>query len=152
MLDELGLDAFVKTSGGKGLHIIVPLRRKAGWEEVKAFSKAFAQFMAHQLPDRFSATSGPKNRVGKIFIDYLRNNRGSSTVCAYSARARPGLAVSVPIARDELHNLHSAAQWTIFNLRERLDSLKGNPWTGYANRQTLTAKMWKQLGARPQHA
>src|SRR5690554_6423866 len=152
VLDELGLDAFVKTSGGKGLHIIVPLRRKAGSDEVKAFSKAFAQFMAHQLPDRFSATSGPKNRVGKIFIDYLRNNRGSSTVCAYSARARPGLAVSVPIARDELHNLHSAAQWTIFNLRERLDSLKGNPWDGYANRQTLTAKMWKQLGARPPHA
>lgn len=149
VLDELGLDAYLKTSGGKGLHIIVPLQRKAGWDEVKAFSKAFAQFMAHQLPDRFSATSGPKNRVGRIFIDYLRNNRGSSTVCAYSVRARPGLAVSVPIARDELHTLHSAAQWTIFNLRERLSALKGNPWDGYENRQTLSATMWKKLGGTP---
>ena len=149
VLDELGLDAYLKTSGGKGLHIIVPLKREAGWDVVKAFSKAFARFMAHQLPDRFSATSGPRNRVGKIFIDYLRNNRGSSTVCAYSVRARPGLPVSVPIARDELHDLHGAAQWTIFNLRERLDALNGNPWDGYANRQTLTPKMWKQLGAKP---
>ncbi|WP_027590320.1 DNA ligase D [Pseudomonas sp. RL] len=149
VLDELGLDAYLKTSGGKGLHIIVPLQRKSGWDEVKTFSKAFARFMAQQLPDRFSATSGPKNRIGKIFIDYLRNNRGSSTVCAYSVRARPGLPVSVPIARDELHDLHGAAQWTIFNLRERLDALNGNPWDGYANRQTLTPKMWKQLGAKP---
>ena len=149
VLDELGLDAYLKTSGGKGLHIIVPLKRKAGWDEVKAFSKAFARFMAHQLPDRFSATSGPKNRIGKIFIDYLRNNRGSSTVCAYSVRARPGLAVSAPIAREELQCLHSAAQWTIFNLRERLDALPKDPWHGYENRQTLTAKMWKQLGAKP---
>ena len=149
VLDELGLDAYLKTSGGKGLHIIVPLQRKAGWDEVKTFSKAFARFMAQQLPDRFSATSGPKNRIGKIFIDYLRNNRGSSTVCAYSVRARPGLAVSVPIARDELHDLHGAAQWTIFNLRERLDALEDDPWQGYENRQTLTAKMWKQLGAKP---
>ncbi|KHO64188.1 DNA ligase D [Pseudomonas flexibilis] len=149
VLDELGLDAYLKTSGGKGLHIIVPLKREAGWDVVKAFSKAFARFMAHQLPDRFSATSGPRNRVGKIFIDYLRNNRGSSTVCAYSVRARPSLPVSVPIARDELHDLHSAAQWTIFNLRDRLDALNGNPWDGYANRQTLTPKMWKQLGAKP---
>ncbi|KHL70036.1 ATP-dependent DNA ligase [Pseudomonas flexibilis] len=149
VLDELGLDAYLKTSGGKGLHIIVPLQRKAGWDEVKTFSKAFARFMAQQLPDRFSATSGPKNRIGKIFIDYLRNNRGSSTVCAYSVRARPGLAVSVPIVRDELHDLHGAAQWTIFNLRERLDALEDDPWQGYENRQTLTAKMWKQLGAKP---
>mgnify|MGYP002351698226 CR=1 FL=1 len=147
VLDELGLDAFLKTSGGKGLHIIVPLQRKAGWDEVKAFSKAIARFMAHQLPDRFSATSGPKNRVGKIFVDYLRNNRGSSTVAAYSVRARPGLPVSVPIARAELHGLHSAAQWTIANLRERLAGLQGDPWQGYANRQRITRAMWKQLGA-----
>src|SRR5690606_14316480 len=100
--DELGLQAFLKTSGGKGLHIIVPLARRAGWDEVKGFAKALAQFMTRQLPERFTATSGPKNRVGRIFIDYLRNGRGASTVAAYSARARPGLPVSVPIHRDEL--------------------------------------------------
>jgi bifunctional non-homologous end joining protein LigD len=105
VLDELGLQAFVKTSGGKGLHLVVPLARRDGWETVKAFAKAIAQFMAQQLPERFSATSGPKNRVGKIFIDYLRNARGASTVAAYSVRARPGLPVSVPVSREELKGL-----------------------------------------------
>ena len=105
--------------------------------------------MAADFPERYVATATKTRRSGRIFIDYLRNNRGSSTVCAYSVRARPGLPVSVPIARDELHDLHGAAQWTIFNLRDRLDALNGNPWDGYANRQTLTPKMWKQLGAKP---
>ncbi|HSC80618.1 MAG TPA: DNA primase small subunit domain-containing protein, partial [Chitinolyticbacter sp.] len=148
VLDELGLDAFLKTSGGKGIHIIVPLARRADWESVKAFAKAVAQFMTRQLPERFSATSGPKNRVGKIFIDYLRNGRGASTVAAYSLRARPGLPVSVPIARDELDDLRSAQQWTIGNLQQRLDGLRQDPWQGYANRQQLTRAMWKRLGAK----
>lgn len=147
VLDELGLDAFLKTSGGRGIHVIVPLARQAGWDEVKEFAKAVAQFMTQQLPERFTATMGPKNRIGKIFIDYLRNTRGASTVAAYSVRARPGLPVSVPIARDELQQLHSAAQWTVSNLHERLDALQEDPWTGYANRQRITAAMWKRLGA-----
>ncbi len=146
VLDELKLSAFLKTSGGKGLHIIVPLARRDDWDTVKGFSKAIAQFMTRQLPERFTATSGPKNRIGKIFIDYLRNQRGASTVCAYSVRARPGLPVSVPIARDELAGLHSANQWTIHNLLERLDNLQGDPWQGYANRQRITRAMWEQLG------
>jgi bifunctional non-homologous end joining protein LigD len=146
VLDELGLQAFIKTSGGKGMHIIVPLQRQAGWDTVKAFAKAVAEFISQQLPERFTATMGPKNRVGKIFIDYLRNSRGASTVVAYSARARPGLAVSVPIARDELQGLESAQQWNIGNLQERLRKLKADPWEGYSNRQRITKKMWKQLG------
>ncbi|MBD9416334.1 DNA ligase D [Pseudomonas sp. PDM16] len=149
VLDELGLDAYLKTSGGKGIHIIVPLSRRAGWDEVKAFAKAVAQFMTRQLSERFTATSGPKNRVGKIFIDYLRNGRGASTVAAYSLRARPGLPVSVPIARDELDDLRSAQQWTIDNLPQRLDQLQQDPWHGYANRQRLTRAMWERLGATP---
>ncbi|WP_252273341.1 DNA ligase D [Pseudomonas subflava] len=149
VLDELGLQAFLKTSGGKGIHIIVPLARRAGWDEVKGFAKAVAQFMTRQLPERFTATSGPKNRVGKIFIDYLRNGRGASTVAAYSVRARPGLPVSVPIARDELDGLRSAQQWTIHNLQERLDGLRDDPWKGYANRQRLTRAMWQRLDADP---
>ena len=149
MLDELGLEAYVKTSGGKGLHLIVPLARRDGWDTVKAFAKAVAQFMTAQLPERFTATSGPKNRVGKIFIDYLRNARGASTVAAYSVRARPGLPVSVPVSREELKGLRGAQQWTVANLQERLNSLKSDPWAGYANRQKITRKMWDKLGATP---
>jgi bifunctional non-homologous end joining protein LigD len=146
VLDELGLDAFIKTSGGKGMHIIVPLARKADWDTVKAFAKALAQFISQQLPERFTATSGPKNRVGKIFIDYLRNARGASTVAAYSARARPGLPVSVPVSREELAGLKSSDQWNIANLQKRLRKLKADPWAGYKNTQRITKPMWKRLG------
>ncbi|MBU4631757.1 DNA ligase D [Pseudomonas chlororaphis] len=147
VLDELGLQAFLKTSGGKGMHLIVPLARKADWETVKGFAKAVAQFMAQQLPERITATMGPKNRVGKIFVDYLRNTRGASTVAAYSVRARPGLPVSVPIARDELGDVRHAQQWNVANLSQRLEALTEDPWHGYAHRQRITAKMWQQLGA-----
>lgn len=148
VLDELGLEAFIKTSGGKGMHIVVPLARQADWDTVKAFAKAIAEFISEQLPERFTATMGPKNRVGKIFIDYLRNTRGASTVVAYSARARPGLPVSVPIARDELEGLISAQQWNVGNVQERLGALKSDPWAGYKNRQRITRKMWSQLGQK----
>jgi bifunctional non-homologous end joining protein LigD len=149
VLDELGLEAFIKTSGGKGIHIIVPLARGADWDTVKGFAKAISQFIADKLPERFTAVMGPKNRVGKIFIDYLRNTRGASTATAYSARARPGLPVSVPITREELTTLKSAAQWNIANLQARLRKLKADPWAGYKNKQRITRKMWKQLGATP---
>ncbi|SOQ08833.1 ATP-dependent DNA ligase [Pseudomonas syringae pv. persicae] len=148
VLEELGLEAFLKTSGGKGMHIIVPLARQAEWDTVKAFAKAIAEFISRQLPERFTATMGPKNRVGKIFIDYLRNSRGGSTVTAYSVRARPGLPVSVPIALHELTGLTSSAQWDITNLEQRLSQLKSDPWAGYSNRRKITQKMWKQLGAK----
>ncbi len=105
VLDELGLKAFLKTSGGKGIHVVVPLTRKLGWDEVKGFSHAIVSHMAKLLPDRFSAVSGPKNRVGRIFIDYLRNGLGATTICAYAARTREGLPVSVPIFREEMAEL-----------------------------------------------
>lgn len=149
VLDELGLVAYIKTSGGKGLHLIVPLARRDGWETVKAFAKAIAVFMTQQLPERFTATSGPRNRIGKIFIDYLRNGRGASTVAAYSVRARPELPVSVPISRQELASLRSAQQWNVANLEERLHDLRADPWAGYANRQRISKKMWQKLGAQP---
>ena len=147
VLEELGLEAFLKTSGGKGMHIIVPLARQAEWETVKGFAKAIAEFVSRKLPERFTATMGPKHRVGKIFIDYLRNSRGGSTVAAYSVRARPGLPVSVPVARDELAELTGAGQWNIGNLHQRLDTLASDPWEGYRNNQRITQNMWKQLGA-----
>lgn len=149
VLDELGLETFLKTSGGKGIHLIIPLARRDDWATVKEFAKAIAQFMARQLPDRFVARMGPKNRVGRIFVDYLRNQRGASTVAAYSVRARPGLPVSVPISRDELTHLSSAAQWHVGNLRRRLAALKSDPWAEYANQQRITRAMWKRLGGTP---
>ena len=88
LLDEIGLASFLKTSGGKGLHIVVPLDPVHDWSEVKSFSQAIARHLAKLLPSHFSAVSGPKNRVGRIFIDYLRNSRGASTVAPYSVRAR----------------------------------------------------------------
>ncbi len=149
ILDKLQLDAFLKTSGGKGMHIVLPLGRFHGWDHAKAFARAVSEFACARQPDRLTATMGPKNRVGKIFIDYLRNQRGASTVAAYSVRARPGLPVSVPIRRDELGALKAASQWTVDNLGERLDALSSDPWSGYANRQRITASMWRTIGAKP---
>lgn len=146
LLDELGLKVFLKTSGGKGMHLVVPLTRRAGWDEVKAFSHAIVDYLVRLFPDRLSAVSGPKNRVGRIFIDYLRNGKGATTACAYSLRAREGLPVSVPIWREELPQLKGANQWTIGNVLERLGDVD-DPWADYGKtRQSITVGMRKQLG------
>ncbi|WP_434611278.1 DNA ligase D [Pseudomonas sp. D2-30] len=147
VLDELGLQGFLKTSGGKGMHVIVPMARSEGWDVTKAFAKAISQFLTRQMPQRITATMGPKNRVGKVFVDYLRNARGASTVAAYSVRARPGLPVSVPIARDELDGLRNAQQWDIQTALERAKGLGVDPWEGYSHRQRITTRMWTQLEA-----
>ena len=150
VLDELGLKSFLKTSGGKGIHIVVPLKRKADWDSVKDFSHAIVDHIAKLLPERFSAVAGPKNRVGKIFIDYLRNGLGATTACAYGARARDGLPVSVPIERAEVEQIKNASQWNIHNLHERLDDLPNDPWADFdKSRQTITLAMRKRLGLKP---
>ncbi|MEO8005928.1 MAG: DNA ligase D [Betaproteobacteria bacterium] len=146
LLQELGLESNVKTSGGKGLHVVVPLAQRNDWDEVIAFSQAVARHLADTLPDRFSAKMGANNRVKKIFVDYLRNRRGASTVSAYSARARPGLPVSVPVAWEELDELKSAARWNIVSLPSRLKGLKKDAWATGAKPQRLTAAMKKKLG------
>lgn len=146
LLDELGLKVFLKTSGGKGMHLVVPLTRRAGWDEVKDFSHAVVNYLAKLFPDRLSAVSGPKNRVGRIFIDYLRNGKGATTACAYSLRAREGLPVSVPVWREELGQLKGANQWHIGNLHERLAEVD-DPWADMGKtRQSITARMRKQMG------
>jgi bifunctional non-homologous end joining protein LigD len=146
LLEELGLVSFCKTSGGKGLHVVVPLAKQAGWDDVKTFSQAVAQHMAATLPRHFAAKMGPQNRKRKIFVDYLRNNRGSSTVAAFSARARPGLGVSVPLAWDEVESTTGGDQWSVANVHERLESLHEDPWAGYAKtRQRITTAMKKRL-------
>ncbi len=125
--------------------MIVPIAPKQDWDTVKALSKAIVEHMATVIPERFVARSGPKNRVGRIFVDYLRNNFGATTACAWSARARPGLGVSVPCGWDELGSLTGGAHWTIRNLQEQIED-KADPWRAYAKtRQTLT-KAGKTLG------
>lgn len=149
MLEELQLPCFLKTSGGKGLHLVVPLKKQFDWDTVKDFSQAVVQHLSRTLPDRFVAKSGPKNRVGRIFIDYLRNGYGATTVCAWSARSRPGLGISVPVRWDELGGLKGGAHWTVGTVHARLD--QGNaPWADYeASRAPLAAAMKKLGFARP---
>jgi len=140
MLDALGLKCWLKTSGGKGLHVVVPLAPRLDYAEVKAFSKAVVEHMARTIPQKFVAVPGAKNRVGKIFVDYLRNGHAATTASAFSARSRPGLGVSMPISWDQLQGLKSSAQWTIANAREYLSFVKDDPWGDYwGAKQTLTA-------------
>jgi len=140
-LTELGLKSFLKTSGGKGLHIVLPLEPGADWEAVKGFGQRVAQHVAEVVPARFVAKSGPKNRVGKVYIDYLRNGYGATTVAAWSARARPGLGVSVPVAWDELPGLTGSAHWSVANIASRLE-VGNRPWAGYEEAaQPLDAAM-----------
>ena len=147
-LSQLGLRAFLKTSGGKGLHVVVPIKRLHDWGTVKGFSQAVVAHMAKTIPQRFVARSGPKNRVGKIFIDYLRNGLGATTVCAWSARARPGLGISVPVAWAELASLRGGDHWSVKTVHQRLDA--GNePWAGYARAARGLAPAMASLGYLP---
>jgi bifunctional non-homologous end joining protein LigD len=146
LLAELGLQCWLKTSGGKGLHVVVPLAPRADTDTVKAFAQAVVQHLARVIPQRFVAKSGAGNRVGKIFVDYLRNNEGATTAAAFSARARPGLGVSMPITWDELPAVKRSDQWTVRTAREHLSFQTVDPWADYAgNKQTLTAAL-KALG------
>lgn len=148
MLDALDLQSFVKTSGGKGLHIVVPLARRHEWKEVADFSEALAHRLTQTMPALFSAKMGEQNRVCKIYVDYLRNQKEASTAAPYSARARAGLPVSAPLTWEELPATTGAAMWTIANLSARLSSQRHDPWQGYfAVKQMLNLRMKKAIGA-----
>ena len=149
LLQELGLRSWLKTSGGKGLHVVVPLTPRDDWDTVKAFAQAAVQHLAGVIPQRFTARMGAANRVGKIFVDYLRNNHGATTAAAYSARARPGLGVSMPIAWDDLAALKRSDQWTVRTAREHLSFQGADPWSDYWGcRQTLKVSL-EALGISP---
>jgi bifunctional non-homologous end joining protein LigD len=146
MLTELGLESWLKTSGGKGLHVVVPLAPKLDYDVVKGFSQAVVVHLAKTIPERFVAKSGGSNRVGKIFVDYLRNGHGQTTAAAFSARSRPGLGVSMPVSWEQVMTLKGGAQWTIATAREYLSFEPKDPWVDYwTRRQTLAAGM-KTLG------
>ncbi|TCQ27444.1 DNA ligase D [Rhizobium sp. PP-CC-3G-465] len=130
-IEAKGLAAFVKTSGGKGLHVVVPLKPSAGWPAVKAFAKALATDAAKKDPDRYLAVATKAKRRGRIFIDYLRNGRGATAVAPYSTRARPGAAVSAPLEWSELSEAIGPDYFTVDNMPARLASLKKDPWDGF---------------------
>lgn len=130
-LTARGLAAFVKTSGGKGLHVVTPLKPQADWTALKTFTKTMAEQMAADSPDRYVATITKSKRQGKILIDYLRNQRGATAVAAFSTRARPGAAVSAPLTWQELGPAIGPGHFTVENMPNRLASLTADPWEGF---------------------
>lgn len=130
-LREVGLAAFVKTSGGKGLHVVTPLKPKADWPTAKAFTKGIADAMTADNPGLFVSTIAKSKRNGKILVDYLRNQRGATAVAPYSTRARPGAAVSTPLSWDKLDRAIGPAYFTVENMPKRLASLQTDPWENF---------------------
>ncbi|WP_457334117.1 DNA ligase D [Rhizobacter sp. P5_C2] len=149
LLQALGLEGWLKTSGGKGLHVVVPLKPQHGWDAVKGFSQAIVQHMASVVPDRFVAKSGPKNRVGKIFVDYLRNGHNATTAAAFSARARPGMGVSMPVPWEMLDELKGGDQWTVKTAREHLSFEREDPWKDYWTTKQVLGRAMQRLGFKP---
>jgi bifunctional non-homologous end joining protein LigD len=136
-LSKLKLKSFLKTSGGKGLHVVLPIK-PTPWDEAKTFAQKIAASMAAELPERYIATATKSGRSKRIFIDYLRNSREATAVAPYSTRARPGAPVSVPIEWSELGTLKSANQYTALNLMQRLSRQRKDPWAGIGRvRQSL---------------
>ena len=139
MLSGLGLESFVKTTGGKGLHVVVPFRPTQDWDTVKRFAKAVADGIVTYAPDRFTSSMAKARRPDKTFVDYLRNGRSATSVAPYSTRAKPLATVSVPLRWDELGGLARPDSHTIKNLHRRLARLKSDPWEGYFELQESQA-------------
>jgi bifunctional non-homologous end joining protein LigD len=146
-LKAIGLESFLKTTGGKGLHVAAPVAPKHGWDTVKAFTKAVASAMMADAPDRYLVTASKQARRGKIFIDYLRNGYGATFVAPYSPRARPDAPISMPLQWSELAPSLRSDHFRLENVAARLQALKHDPWREMLRlRQSLTAKMLKQFG------
>ena len=131
LLEEIGLQSFVKTTGGKGLHIVAPIIPEHDWTTIKAFAKSIATHLENTIPDRFTANMSKEKRKGKIFVDYLRNGHGATAIAAYSTRAKPYAPISTPLFWDELGEEIRSDTFTITNIRNRLSSLKEDPWKDY---------------------
>ena len=144
---ELGLEAFVKTTGGKGLHIVVPVAPEVDWEEAKEFTKNVAESIARNAPDRYLTNMSKTKRAGKIFIDYLRNGRGATAVAAYSTRARAGAPVSVPLRWEELDDDIRGDHFTLRNVRQRLTRLRKDPWANFSNSRRSILAAIRQVAA-----
>ena len=150
IVEALKLKCFLKTTGGKGLHVVVPIAPKLGWPEGKDFSRHIAEFLVRAEPKLFTAKVAKVRREGKVFVDYLRNSETASAVAAFSARARPGAGVSTPLAWDELtEDEDIRPKFTVQTVPQRLAALKKDPWADYAKtKQSITAAMWRSLGRK----
>jgi len=147
-LRAIGLESFAKTTGGKGLHVVVPLQPKLGWDEAKAFTKWVADSFVAQSPERFTANQAKRARHGRIYIDYLRNSRGATAIGAYSPRARPGATVSTPLFWEEVENGVRPEGFTVATVRQRLAALDTDPWAEIGKlRQSISAAVRRQIGA-----
>ena len=139
VLEAAGLQTFALLTGGKGIHVIAPLERRQGWDEVKAAARGLAKKLSDAAPDTYVAEASKAKRKGRIFIDWLRNERGATAICPYSLRARPGAPVATPVRWDELSGISSGQDYTLSNIRRRLSSLKTDPWASYDDvRQSIS--------------
>jgi bifunctional non-homologous end joining protein LigD len=137
-LQEVGLESFVKTTGGKGLHVVAPINPGPSWSKTLEFTEQVAETLVSETPRALTTTMAKSARHGKIFIDYLRNQRGATSVAAFSTRARPGAPISVPLTWEELGSVRASDQFTIANISRRLTRLATDPWGPYATvRQAL---------------
>jgi bifunctional non-homologous end joining protein LigD len=137
-LDDLGLTSFVKTTGGKGLHVVVPVERRLSWDDFKLATKLVAEQLAEDDPASFTTNMAKSARHGKIFLDYLRNGRGATFIAPYSPRSRPGAPVAVPISWEELASGVDPSKFTVSTVPARLGKVK-DPWRDYAStKQTIT--------------
>ncbi|HEX2549395.1 MAG TPA: DNA ligase D, partial [Gammaproteobacteria bacterium] len=140
-LSKIKLKSFVKTTGGKGLHVVVPIKPEYKWEIIKEFAHAFVLLLAENNPDKYVSVMTKAKRKGKIFLDYLRNQRGATSVAPYSLRAREHAPVSVPLAWDELNANFKKNFYTLRTLAKRLKELKQDPWKDFfKTRQKIKIK------------
>ena len=141
LLQGLDLVSFVKTTGGKGLHVVVPLRPEAGWDALRALGEGIGAEMTRRAPDRYTINPLKAARRGRIFIDYLRNVRGATAVAAYSPRAKPGAPVSMPLTWAELSAKTDPAAFTVATAPKRLATLRKDPWAEFFSvDQAITAR------------
>jgi len=148
LLERLELRWFLKTTGGKGLHFVVPIEPRYPWDDVKAFARAVAMELARAEPSLFTATMSKAKRTGRVFVDYLRNADGATAIAAYSLRARPGLPVSMPIGWSALHEDIRGTYFNVRNVPGILARRKSDPWAGYASvRQRITAAQRRTVRA-----
>jgi bifunctional non-homologous end joining protein LigD len=148
LLDRLELRWFVKTTGGKGLHFVIPVTRRHTWLEARAFARAIAEMLAGDAPGLFTARAGREERAGRVYVDYLRNAQGATAIAAYSLRARPGLPVSMPIAWSELAGDVRGAHFNIDNAASVAARRREDPWADYdRSRQTLSASVRRAVHA-----
>lgn len=148
-LEGLGLTGFAKATGGKGFHVVLPLQRRSGWQELREFARAVAEELAMRKPGEFVSVAGKARRGGRVYIDWLRNARGASSIAPYSTRARPGAPVAVPLTWEELAAGLAPDSFDIQAVRRRAASLQTDPWEGFfALRQGLNASMWRALGRK----